>query len=69
MEFYFFIMNKSLGPNNTLLFDYSAEPTLSEEDDDDDSEPDAAPYVPLSKPGTVSSRPLPNINTLEGVSG
>ncbi len=61
-------MNKSLGPANSLLFNYSAEAPLSEEHA---ANPEAqpTPYVPLSKPGSDSNdKVIPDISTLEGAS-
>ncbi|KAL2018377.1 hypothetical protein VTK56DRAFT_912 [Thermocarpiscus australiensis] len=53
-EFYFFIINKTLGPGNKLLFDYSAEaPT---------ADPDAAGT------GPVGIRDVPKVSELEGAS-
>ncbi|KAK0717871.1 XAP5, circadian clock regulator-domain-containing protein [Lasiosphaeria miniovina] len=57
-EFYFFVMNKTVGPGNKLLFDYSAEAPLTS----------PAPADALSRPGQASSRGLPDITTLEGAS-
>lgn len=57
-EFYFFIMNKTLGPGNRRLFDYSAEALPSS----GDSSPN--PYS--STAGGIKS--LVDINTLEGAS-
>lgn len=58
-EFYFFVMNKTVGPGSVPLFDYSAEapPAPAEEEPDRD---------PLSNPSKGPLRSLPNINTLEG---
>ncbi|KAM7184850.1 putative DUF890 domain containing protein [Rhypophila sp. PSN 637] len=62
-EFYFFIINKTVGPGNKRLFDYSAEAPLV------DASPEAtAPSEPLSTPGQPSSKVLPDIRSLEGAS-
>ncbi|KAH8891792.1 XAP5-domain-containing protein [Thozetella sp. PMI_491] len=66
-EFYFFIMNKSRGPGNTLLFDYSAEAPPSADGGPDPVQEPAA-VVPLSRPGADRAKPLPDINSLEGAS-
>ncbi len=60
-------MNKSLGPGNTPLFNYSAEPPLSEEHTAN-SEAQSTPYVPLSKPGSNTNKVMPDIGSLEGAS-
>ncbi|KAK0621767.1 XAP5, circadian clock regulator-domain-containing protein [Bombardia bombarda] len=60
-EFYFFIINKNVGPGNRLLFDYSAEAPLAL--------PPSPTDARLSNPGDNSSRAAPtsNLHYLEGV--
>ncbi|KAL2152913.1 hypothetical protein VTH82DRAFT_4068 [Thermothelomyces myriococcoides] len=53
-DFYFFIINKTIGPGNKLLFDYSAEATP------------AQPAADAS--GTSGTNRAPDISELEGVS-
>ena len=61
-EFYFFIMNKTVGPDQRRLFDYSAEAPPTKEKSDVE-EPGASL---LSIPGKDKRVPLQDINTLEG---
>ncbi|KAF9880108.1 xap5 domain protein [Colletotrichum karsti] len=69
-EFYFFIINKSTGPDGQQLFTYSAEaPPKTEE-----SETEEAPAVPdgglttaaALRAKATAAKALPDINTLEG---
>ena len=46
-DFYYFIINHTLGPNNRLLFDYSSDPPLAPASSDT---PTLEPYNPLSQP-------------------
>ncbi|ROV98093.1 hypothetical protein VMCG_06959 [Cytospora schulzeri] len=57
-EFYFFIMNKTLGPGNVRLFNYSAEAPTKASRDSETPQPN-----PLSSANKDS---LVDINTLEG---
>lgn len=65
-DFYYFIINHTKGPNNTLLFDYSSEPpttiTPTSEPENLDN------YNPLSNPSTKSKSPKEPVDTaaLEG---
>ncbi|KAM7187337.1 putative DUF890 domain containing protein [Naviculisporaceae sp. PSN 640] len=61
-EFYFFIINKTVGPGNKRLFDYSAEAPLVSHSTEAD------PSDLLSTPGQPSSKALPDIRSLEGAS-
>ncbi|KAK2614800.1 hypothetical protein N8I77_001601 [Diaporthe amygdali] len=64
-EFYFFIMNKTVGPGNVRLFDYSAEAPTKIPRASGSPEP---PPNPLSTPagkGGINTN-LVDINTLEG---
>lgn len=66
-EFYFFIMNKTTGPGNVRLFNYSAEvptPKTRSPNDDSDTPP---PVNPLSSARGGISRDVADISTLEGV--
>ncbi|KAK4445974.1 hypothetical protein QBC34DRAFT_450998 [Podospora aff. communis PSN243] len=56
-EFYFFIMNKTMGPEGKPLFDYSAEAPLKD---------GASDSAPASVGGVLKGGP--DINTLEGAS-
>lgn len=60
-EFYFFIMNKTVGPGNIRLFNYSAEapPTLSPADET------TPPNLLSSARGGINSK-IVDINSLEG---
>ena len=59
-EFYFFIMNKTVGPDQRRLFEYSAEaPPVKES-----SGTELA--AGLSNPSKDKQAGLPDINTLEG---
>ncbi|KAI0131798.1 XAP5, circadian clock regulator-domain-containing protein [Xylariales sp. AK1849] len=60
-EFLFFIMNKTMGPNNTLLFDYSNEVPRPRE-------ADAAPVDPLSTAASRAAKALEDMAKLEGAS-
>jgi len=67
-EFYFFIMNKTMGSGGVRLFDYSAEAPVADGAEKEDAEEDgqAAPTL-LSNPKDRGSRnALPDISTLEG---
>ena len=64
-EFYFFIMNKTLGPGNQPLFDYSAEAPASKEAIED---PGSAPIDPLSTASKGGIQHTVDINSLEGAS-
>ncbi|KAH8688230.1 XAP5, circadian clock regulator-domain-containing protein [Ilyonectria robusta] len=60
-DFYFFAMNKALGPGGQPLFEYSADPPKNRAPTD----PAASPLTtPASKAAAL--RALPDINTLEG---
>ncbi|KAL8732532.1 MAG: hypothetical protein Q9166_002746 [cf. Caloplaca sp. 2 TL-2023] len=72
-DFYYFIVNKTLGHSSTPLFDYASTTNLSISKSDSTSRsgstsPDPSTYVPLSRPkdpkhtGTVT----PSDSTLEG---
>lgn len=65
-EFYFFIMNKTLGPGNRRLFDYSAERPPSAEAIGDGNSTSPDPPSALQKGGI--REPSPDISTLEGAS-
>ncbi|KAK2028347.1 XAP5-domain-containing protein [Colletotrichum zoysiae] len=67
-EFYYFVLNKSLGPGGKRLFNYRAEaPPLT-----DGTEPKEAPAAPNGGLTTAAAlkaaavKALPDINTLEG---
>lgn len=63
-EFYYFIMNKTTGPGNVRLFNYSAEaptPKARSLNRDSDTPP---PANPLS---SARGRDLADMSTLEGV--
>lgn len=61
-DFLFFIMNKTMGPNDSLLFDYSADaPPPTNTDTAEDPQDD-----PISTAASRAVKALPNINTLEG---
>ncbi|KAK2037144.1 XAP5-domain-containing protein [Colletotrichum somersetense] len=67
-EFYYFVLNKSLGPGGKRLFNYSAEaPPLK-----DGTEPEEAPAAPnggltiAAALKAAAVKALPDINTLEG---
>lgn len=61
-EFYFFIINKTMGPGNKRLFDYSDDaPIPSSSDPSTSSTPDPALQTPQSRLAS-----LPDILTLEG---
>ncbi|KAB5523825.1 XAP5, circadian clock regulator-domain-containing protein [Coniochaeta sp. 2T2.1] len=57
-EFYFFIMNKTLGPGNKRLFDYSAEAPSAKEAD--------KPAAGMSVPSKSGDKDLTDLSTLEG---
>lgn len=63
-EFYYFIVNKTLGPNSNPLFPYTAQPpsTLSRSNTSSPS-PDLSDYDPLSRPSKNSVSKKSNIST------
>ncbi|KAK8105064.1 XAP5 domain-containing protein [Apiospora kogelbergensis] len=61
-EFLYFIMNKTLGLNNQILFDYSTDPPALSAPTDD------APAEPISTADKRAAKVLPDIATLEGAS-
>ncbi|KHE84193.1 XAP5-domain-containing protein [Neurospora crassa] len=63
-EFYFFIINKTLGPGNKRLFDYSDDAPIPASSDPQTS-PTAADPAALSTPSSRLAA-LPDIMTLEG---
>ena len=62
-EFLYFIMNKTLGPSNQILFDYSAEPPVMSAPSED-----APPTEPVSAADKRAAKVFPDISTLEGAS-
>ncbi|KAH8651002.1 XAP5, circadian clock regulator-domain-containing protein [Xylariales sp. PMI_506] len=61
-EFLFFIMNKTKGPENKLLFDYSTEPPVSQG-------LDAGAKVPVEALSTAASRSAKALRDLRGFEG
>ena len=61
-EFLYFIMNKTLGLNNQILFDYSTDPPALS------APTDYAPAEPISTADKRAAKVLPDIATLEGAS-
>jgi protein FAM50 len=49
-DFYYFIINHTLGPNNRILFDYSSEPPVSSIPSSASDSTDLDNYNPLSVP-------------------
>lgn len=49
-DFYYFIINHTLGPNNRVLFDYSSEPPASSTKDSTPEPTNLDNYNPLSVP-------------------
>ncbi|KAK8033756.1 hypothetical protein PG991_003154 [Apiospora marii] len=68
-EFLYFIMNKTLGPNNQILFDYSAEPpaVLSSAPAPTEDTP-AEPMSAADRRAAAAKIIQPDIDTLEGAS-
>ena len=69
-DFYYFIINHTLGPNNRLLFDYSSTPPTPPVTTPSDTPTDSPNYNPLSRPSKASSSSTKDIidqTTLEGV--
>ena len=58
-------MNKTVGPDQVRLFDYSAEAPLTKESTDSEAKEPEGGLITI--PGK-DKRPLPDINTLEGAS-
>ncbi|KAJ4422178.1 hypothetical protein N0V82_003147 [Gnomoniopsis sp. IMI 355080] len=66
-EFYFFIMNKTLGPGNMRLFNYSADaPTHATRSPNGDPDAEDSPNPLSSAKGGINAKKV-DINTLEGV--
>ncbi|RFU32905.1 hypothetical protein B7463_g3466, partial [Scytalidium lignicola] len=51
-DFYFFIIDKTVGPNNRRLFDYSSEPPPQTTKESTSTSKDMNSYNPLSRPST-----------------
>ena len=73
-EFYFFIVNKTLGPSSNPLFDYSSTKTLSQSNSRSpltsrSASPEPSNYDPLArpKPANKNGVPTPSDSHLEGV--
>ncbi|KAH8780295.1 XAP5, circadian clock regulator-domain-containing protein [Diaporthe sp. PMI_573] len=64
-EFYFFIMNKTVGPGNVRLFDYSAEAPSKTPRASGSPEPQPNPLSTSASKGGLNNN-LVDINTLEG---
>ena len=65
-DFYYFIINHTLGPNNRILFDYSSEPPVSSASNTSDP-PNLDNYNPLSLPSNSKPSKEPEQKTdLEG---
>ncbi|KAG6355798.1 hypothetical protein INS49_003764 [Diaporthe citri] len=64
-EFYFFIMNKTVGPGNVRLFDYSAEAPSKTPRASASPEPSPNPLSSSASKGGINSS-LVDINALEG---
>ncbi|KAG9233096.1 XAP5, circadian clock regulator-domain-containing protein [Amylocarpus encephaloides] len=69
-DFYFFIMNRNLDPNNRLLFDYSSEPPAATPHPKEPEAIDLDTYNPLSRPSTKTKarEPPADDTVLEGSS-
>jgi protein FAM50 len=67
-DFYYFIVNRTMGPNKRLLFNYSAQPPPAQSEPSDST--DLSNYNPLSNPSTSKSKPSnqTETNSLEGAS-
>ncbi|KXJ89185.1 XAP5, circadian clock regulator-domain-containing protein [Microdochium bolleyi] len=67
-DFLYFIMNKTLGPNDTILFDYSAEaPETPPDGTNLEPQDPGTQYQPLSTAATKAAA-LPDVQSLEGAS-
>ncbi|KAG4422614.1 hypothetical protein IFR04_004235 [Cadophora malorum] len=66
-DFYYFIINHTKGPNDTLLFDYSPEPPKNSTPIPEPTE--AENYNPLSTPSTKPKTPTETVDNseLEGI--
>jgi len=65
-DFYYFIMNRTLGPNKRLLFDYSAQPPQTTESPDRPSTPENLDnYNPLSRPSSAKPKASNNAQLVE----
>ncbi|KAF4981266.1 hypothetical protein FZEAL_2892 [Fusarium zealandicum] len=64
-DFYFFAMNKNLGPGGQRVFEYSAEVPRKPE-----ATADATPNDPIATPASkaAAAKALPDVSTLEGAS-
>lgn len=66
-EFYFFIMNKTVGPDGIRLFNHSAEaPTPRARSTNGDSDDTPPPVNPISTAKGGIKKDLADVNTLEG---
>jgi len=66
-DFYYFIVNKTKGPNDNLLFDYSSQPTAAPQPAVVGDE-DLSNYDPLSKSPKKNDRTLTPLDSrLEGL--
>ncbi|KAM0326718.1 hypothetical protein ACHAQA_006591 [Verticillium albo-atrum] len=69
-EFYFFLMNKSVGPDGQRLFEYSAEAPPTKDQPTETEEQAPAPLGGLTTAAALkaaATKALPDISTLEGV--
>jgi protein FAM50 len=67
-DFYYFAINRTLGPNNRLLFDYSAEPPISVTPAADAAPLDLDTYNPLSRPSKNRAKDSAEKTPVEGTS-
>lgn len=67
-DFYYFIINHTLGPNNRVLFDYSSEPPASSSDTSTPEPINLDNYNPLSVPSKNKTKdPVPERMDIEGM--
>ncbi|QYT01517.1 hypothetical protein H0G86_008555 [Trichoderma simmonsii] len=65
-DFYYFVVNKSLGPGGKPIFDYSAEAPIRATSTDFDSDPSTGVLVTAAEKAAAAKARQPDVSTLEG---
>ncbi|PKK51654.1 hypothetical protein CI102_2531 [Trichoderma harzianum] len=65
-DFYYFVVNKSLGPGGKPIFDYSAEAPIRTTSTDFDPDPSTGILVTAAEKAAAAKARQPDVSTLEG---
>ncbi|KAL7963728.1 XAP5 protein [Trichoderma compactum] len=65
-DFYYFVVNKSLGPGGKPIFDYSAEAPIHTNSTDSDSGLSSGVLVTAAAKAAAAKARQPDVSTLEG---